>query len=231
MEGTIGSRQLCLHHLSLNEIVPENCINDTQQSFWMLSLLPPPVESGTRRSACHSTLRSKAKLSLTCLNTQITLQGKYLTITKTLDLSIINDIHQSETTTNRKVRSHFVRKLNINCHFMFLTVFGLFWVFYFFLFLFTSNLVFGFFLVIHHLWLVLRFLFNCFWSKSLGVSGLMTSHLTLLFSIFSQLFSGIFSRRLCFNCLFSLFLFKMAVPAFLRNGLVRIKNSNFKNSR
>ena len=33
------------------------------------------VECGTRRSACHSTFRSPANLSVTCLNTQITLKS------------------------------------------------------------------------------------------------------------------------------------------------------------
>ena len=58
------------------------------------------------------------------------------------------------------------------------------------LFLISTNIVFGFFLVIHYFCLVLRFLFNCFWSLDLGTSGLMTSHLTLRppeFSVLTKL--------------------------------------------
>ena len=77
---------------------------------------------------------------------------------------------------------------------MVFAVFGVFFGFFtgFCTFLFSSKLVFGFFLVVQHFWLVLRFLFNCFWCKDLGVSELMTSHLTLLFSIFHNCSSSYF---------------------------------------
>ena len=94
--------------------------------------------------------------------------------TKTHNLSIRNDINQSETTTKRKVRSHLARKQHKNCHSMFFTVFGLFLDFFtvFCSFLFSNKFIFGFFLVIHYFCLVLRFLINCFWSRDLGTSGL-----------------------------------------------------------
>ena len=135
------------------------------------------VECETRRSACHhSTLRPPAKSPLTCLNTQIHSKEGIQPFTKLHNLSIRNDMNQSETTTNRKVISHLVRKQHINCHFMFffllfLVFFGFFFT-VFCTFLFSDKFVFGFFLVIHQFCLVLRFLFNCFWSWDLGTGGL-----------------------------------------------------------
>ena len=57
-------------------------------------------------------------------------------------------------------------------------------------FLFSNIFVFGFFLVIHYFCLVLRSLLNYFWSRDLGTSGFMTSHLTLRppeFSVLTKL--------------------------------------------
>ena len=143
--------------------------------IWNLVLKFPPtvvvdvvpdahVESGTRRSACHSTLRSPAKSPLTCLNTQTTLKGGYLTHHQTFNLSVRKDINQSGTKINRKIRSHLVGKQHINCHFMFffllfLVFFGFFTVFCSFLFLSKIGLGFS---GLYNFLSVLRFLFNCF---------------------------------------------------------------------
>ena len=103
------------------------------------------------------------------------------------DLSIKNDINQCETTTNRKVRSHMIYKLSFYVFFFF-TVFGLFWFFTVFCtFLFSNKFAFSFFLILHCFCLVLRFLFNCFWSQALGLSGPQTSRPTLRHPEFSVL--------------------------------------------
>ena len=101
--------------------------------------------------------------------------------TKTLNPSIRNDIIQSETTTNRKVRSHLVRKKTYKLS---LYIFYCFWSFldfllFFVLFCFQINLFLAF------SWLYTIFVWSyafsliVFWSRDLWTSGLMTSHLTL----------------------------------------------------
>ena len=116
-----------------------------------------------------------AKLSLMCLNTQTILKGGYPIHHQNTRSFDQNDINQSETTTNRKVRSHPVLKQYINCHLLFffllfLVFFGFTTVFFYF---FVFKLIyFCFFLVIRCFCLVLHFLFNCFWSKGLWISEL-----------------------------------------------------------
>ena len=68
-------------------------------------------------------------------------------------------------------------KLSLYVFLLFFGIFGFFTVFC--TFLFSIKTVFGFFLVTHYFCLVLRFLFNCFWSRDLRTSGLWISHLTL----------------------------------------------------
>ena len=90
-----------------------------------------------------------AKLSLMCLNTQTILKGGYPIHHQNTRSFDQNDINQSETTTNRKVRSHPVLKQYINCHLMFF--FYCFWsflgllLFFFLLFCFQANLFLLFF--------------------------------------------------------------------------------------
>ena len=170
MEGAIGPIQLCPHHLSLNGVEPErywNFINKTQQSLWMLSLMPS-VESRTRLSTCLSTLRSPASLSFTCLNTQKTFKGGYLTHqqnTQSFNQKWYKSIWNNN---NRKVRLHPVRKKYISCHFIFFLLFLVFFGFFivFCTFLFLVKLVFGFFLVIYYFFSVwLLFLVPGTWDK------------------------------------------------------------------
>ena len=130
------------------------------------------VECETRRSACHhSTLRPPAKSPLTCLNTQIHSREGIQPFTKLHNLSIRNDMNLSETTTNRKVRSHLVRKQHINCHFMFF--FYCFWSFLDFFLLFFVLFCFQISLFLAFSWLYTGFVW--FYAFSLIVFGPGTS--------------------------------------------------------